>query len=115
MQIGAMDGAMAGQAGVAPQPRLVRAAHDFEAQMMKELLAPMTRHDSLMGDTDGEDAGSGTLGEFASEALAGALSAHGGFGMADRIVGQLSPSGNNAADAAVTGNAQIDTGMSTLE
>jgi HAMP domain-containing protein len=25
-----------------PQPRLVRAAHEFEAQMMKELLKPMT-------------------------------------------------------------------------
>ena len=33
-----------------PQPRLVRAAHEFEAQMMKELLKPMTASGSLTGD-----------------------------------------------------------------
>lgn len=110
MRIGATDGARAGQLGIAPEPRLVRAAHEFEAQMMKELLAPMTARDSLVGDSDSEEAGSGTLGEFASEALAGALSARGGFGMADRIVGQLSRSNNKAVNARVTGNTPIEPG-----
>jgi Rod binding domain-containing protein len=72
----------------APQPRLVRAAHEFEAQMMKELLKPMTGEDSLGGE-DGAGSG-GALGEFASEALGRALSERGGFGIAHRIVQDLS-------------------------
>ena len=94
-----------------PQPRLVRAAHEFEAQMMKELLKPMTAGDPLTGDDEGADgvldsgAGSGgTLGEFASESLGKALSERGGFGVADRIVSQLSRSGNNGETGTVTGD-----------
>jgi Rod binding domain-containing protein len=76
-----------------PQPKLVRAAHEFEAQMMKELMKPMTRSPAPGGAEDeDEDAGSsGALGEFASEALAQALSERGGFGVADRILSELSP------------------------
>ena len=38
-----------------PQPRLVHAAHEFEAQMMKELIKPMTSGCSLTGeDTDSD-------------------------------------------------------------
>ncbi len=36
-----------------PQPRLVHAAREFEAQMMKELLKPMTGSDALLGDEEG--------------------------------------------------------------
>ena len=80
------------------ETRLVRAAHEFEAQMMKELLAPMSRNDALPGEGDEED--SGILGEFAAESLAGALSASGGFGIADRIIHSLSGS----ARSPFTGN-----------
>jgi len=73
-----------------PEPRLVRAAHEFEAQMMKELLKPMSR--ASLEDPDGEQ--TEILGEFASESLAGALSAGGGLGIADRIVHTLSHSGH---------------------
>jgi Rod binding domain-containing protein len=97
---------------VLPQPRLVRAAHEFEAQMMKELLKPMTGNDALTGEEDGPggDSGSnGALGEFASEALAQALSQHGGFGMADRIVHDLSHSETKNNSGKVTGNPHGDT------
>jgi hypothetical protein len=40
------------QTATAPQPRLVRAAHEFEAQMMKELLKPMTGNDALTGEEE---------------------------------------------------------------
>jgi Rod binding domain-containing protein len=74
-----------------PQPRLVRAAHEFEAQMMKELMKPMTAADPLTGDDESSESGSGgALGEFSSESLARSLSDHGGFGVADRIVKELS-------------------------
>ena len=95
MQVGSVnENAVAGRAGDAPQPRLVRAAHEFEGQMMKELLKPMTGGDALTGAEDSDsDSGSGSegaLGEFASEALGQALSQRGGFGVADKIVKELS-------------------------
>ncbi len=76
--------------GHVPQPRLERAAREFEAQMMKELLNPMTTSGLLTE----EDAGSGqALVGFASEALGRAVSAQGGFGIANRILADLSRSG----------------------
>jgi Rod binding domain-containing protein len=83
-----------------PSPRLVRAAHEFEVQMMKELLRPMTESGSLTGDVD-ECGGAGTLGEFASESLAGALSASGGLGIAGRILSEVSRSGNSSKNSSV--------------
>lgn len=89
---------------VAPQPRLVRAAHEFEAQMMQELLKPMTSGNGLDGE-DGAASGSGSaLGEFASEALGRALSERGGFGIANGIVRELSHSGNGTGTAQGTKN-----------
>ncbi len=111
------------QAQTAQQPRLVRAAHEFEGQMMKELLQPMMGSDPLTGtedDSSDSGAGSGTgstgaLGEFASEALGQALSARGGFGIADRIVRELSHSGNQHGNGKVTGNLHGNTVLRTPE
>ena len=103
----------AGASPALPPPRLVRAAHEFEAQLMKELLRPMTESGSLAGDDDGDGSGgAGTLGEFASESLAGALSASGGFGIANRILGEISRSGNSSKNSPVIGKCNIDTGIS---
>ncbi len=113
--------ATAGAAGTGeatPQPRLVRAAHEFEGMMMKELLAPMTKGDALTGDGGGADldAGSGgALGEFASEELAQAVSARGGFGIANMIIHQLSRSGNQHGTGKVTTNLHGNTVMRTPE
>jgi flagellar protein FlgJ len=86
-----------------PQPRLVKAAHEFEAQMMKELLKPMMEKGALGGEGEDSDAGSGgALGEFASEALGRALSEQGGFGLSKQIVRDLSHSGNKSANGKVT-------------
>jgi len=99
-----------------PQPRLVRAAHEFEAQMMKELLKPMTGGDGLTGDEDSSGAGSaGALGEFAGEALGRALSDQGGFGIAHRIVQDLSHSGNLPGTGRVTRDLHGNTAMRGLK
>ena len=99
-----------------PQPRLVRAAHEFEAQMMQELMKPMTHASSLTGEEDDSDSGSGgALGEFASEALGKALSEHGGFGIASSIVKELSHSGNQRGTPPVTGNLHINTVIKALK
>jgi Rod binding domain-containing protein len=95
---------------VTPQPRLVRAAHEFEAQMMKELLKPMTSGSMLTGEDDDSSSGSGgALGEFASESLARGLSDHGGFGVAKRIVQELSHAGSVSETPGVTGKVHGDT------
>jgi len=96
------------QAGDAPPPRLVRAAHEFEGQMMKELLKPLSGDDDGDGDASGS---SGALGEFAGEALGQGLSQQGGFGIADQIVKELSHSGNGRHAGKVTGNLHGDTVM----
>jgi len=82
-------------------PRLERAAHEFEAQMMKELMKPLSDGGALPGGD--EDSGSGgALGAFASEALARAVSERGGLGIANAIVHQLAPSGHQNAGTPVT-------------
>ena len=100
----------------APQPRLVRAAHEFEAQLMKELLKPLTASDGLTGP-DEESGSAGALGDYAGESLARALSDQGGFGIANRIVAQVAPgnsqSGNRPAVAPVTANQHANTGLNT--
>jgi Rod binding domain-containing protein len=97
-----------------PQPRLVKAAHEFEAQMMKELMKPMTDGNSLTGDED-DSGSSNALGEYASEALGRALSEQGGFGIANRIVKDLSHVGNQKGTVPVTGNLHGDTVIKGLE
>ena len=104
------------QSAITPQPRLVRAAHEFEAQMMKELLKPMTGTNGLDGEDDDSASGSGgALGEFASEALGRAFSEQGGFGIAKSIVQDLSHSGNKNGTGKVTGNLRGNTVMKAIE
>jgi len=98
-----------------PQPRLVKASHEFEAQMMKELLKPLSSNAGFMGSDDDADTGSNAaLGEYATEALGQALSNHGGLGLANRIVQDLSRRGSSlpAAEPAAVGSLQ---GMKTLK
>lgn len=100
------------ESACAPQPRLVRAAHEFEAQMMKELMKPLNQGSQLTAEDGEDDSGSGgALGEFASEALGRALSEQGGFGIASSIVKDLSHSGNTAIDGPVTGTPHENTVM----
>lgn len=96
-----------------PEPKLVRAAHEFEGQLMKELLKPLNAGGGWSGED--EDSGSaGALGDFASEALGQALSRQGGFGIADKIIGRLSHSGTVTGSEKVTAHPLRDTGMRPL-
>jgi Rod binding domain-containing protein len=109
--ITAMNAASTGEK--IPQPRLVQAAREFEAQMMKELLKPMTSSGLL---SDKEDAGSGeAMVSFASEALGKAVSAQGGFGIANRILADLSRSGTTPTTTRDIGNLRNDLSMRSHE
>jgi Rod binding domain-containing protein len=99
----ASAGASQSSSSVAPSPKLVHAAREFEAQMMKELLKPMTTGDGLDGeDSDAATGAGGALGAFASEVLGQGLSEQGGFGIASSIIRQLAPAGNKQVTGAVT-------------
>lgn len=69
-----------------PEPRLAKAAQEFEACLMKELLRPMQQQSALFGKDEDSSGSNDALGSFASDALAGAISARGGFGIAHQIV-----------------------------
>ena len=107
-----------GKSDAAPSPRLVRAAHEFEGQMMKELLKPMTNGDALTGTDADKDSGAGSggaLGELASEALGQSLSERGGLGIANQIIQELSHTGNQHGSGKVTTNLHQGHGMRTSE
>jgi Rod binding domain-containing protein len=111
MQIAGINaGVVAGQMRDASSQRLVKAAHEFEGQMMKELLKPMTASED---DGDDDSGSGGALGEFASEALGQGLSQQGGFGIADRIVKELSHSGKESHAGNATGNLHSETAINS--
>jgi flagellar protein FlgJ len=80
---------------VTPSPRLVKAAHEFEASMMQELLKPMMQdHSGLYSTSDDKDDDSDTdsaLMEFGTEVMANALSERGGLGISKMVLSKLAP------------------------
>ncbi len=100
----------------APQPRLVHAAHEFEAQLMKELLQPLEEGDGLTGeDSDDSQGSNGALGEFATETLGQALSEQGGLGIADDLVRTLSQNSTGTHGEKVTRNGYRNTRLSPTQ
>jgi flagellar protein FlgJ len=96
-------------------PRLVSAAHQFEASLMEELLKPLDSS-ALFGGGEGQDedtgesaglggsasAGDGSGGalmSFSAEALAKALSEKGGLGIARRVLDHFEAAGGGAKPA----------------
>jgi flagellar protein FlgJ len=107
-------GAVATPPASTPSPRLVSAAHEFEASMMKELMGPLTSgDDSLEGGEDGAGSES-AITSFAGEALGKAISEHGGFGIATRILHQLSSAGNHSGKTVVPAHGSGTTTNSPL-
>jgi Rod binding domain-containing protein len=94
-------GSTAAAASSVPSPKLVTAAHEFEAAMMKELMAPLEPDHDLLGGGDDDGGSSSALGSFAGEALGKALSEHGGFGIAKSIIRQLSAASNHSGNSTV--------------
>ena len=83
--------------------RLKPAAHEFEACMMKEFLAPL-QHDALFDDgkdSDGGEGSSSALMSFGSEALARAISERGGFGIASKIIGNFEKGNGTQAGGSI--------------
>lgn len=74
--------------------RLRNAAQEFEGQMMKEILMPLTEDMAKEGSDDTGMGANGALTEFATESLGRALSTHGGLGIAKEVLKSVSQSRN---------------------
>jgi len=71
--------------------RMVDAAHQFEASLMQELFAPLQKPGFSDDDTDASGSAN-ALTSYASQAMARAVSARGGFGIANQIIAHLKKS-----------------------
>lgn len=96
-----------------PSPKLISAAHEFEAQMMKELLKPLASSGAPGSDDSDQENSGGALGAYATEAFGRALSNGGGFGIAKSILSSLSHSKTSTPLTPVTGQAHADTQIKT--
>ncbi|MBS1803009.1 MAG: hypothetical protein JST28_06550 [Acidobacteria bacterium] len=85
------------------ESQMTKAAHEFEAQMMKELIGPVTR----LSDGDDEAGSAGALTAFAGEALGQSLSRAGSFGIAERLIATLSRIGTGGTRSSVPGHSEI--------
>jgi Rod binding domain-containing protein len=86
------------------QAKLVDAAQQFEATMMQELLKPMQHgQDSWGGDEKDGDATFDTLSSFGSETMAKAISKGGGFGIARKVVSQITSQNQQKSEKKTTG------------
>jgi Rod binding domain-containing protein len=96
MEISAVYGSATTTPGASlTQVRMTKAAHEFEAQMMKELMQPLNGSDGLSGSEDESECGStSALSDYAGQMLGQSLSQQGGFGIANKIIRSISPDGN---------------------
>lgn len=105
-------------------PQLVKAANDFEANFLGELLKPM-RENPLFGDgsglggdslgSDGPGGAMGTIGNLASEAFAQAIAKQGGLGIAKQVLAELAPvEAANSLKAGLLAGPECGGGAATL-
>ena len=70
-----------------PSPKLVKAAHEFEAILLQSWLEKMNQ--SFVGEGGSLDPGHDTMSSLGTQAIAQAMSARGGIGIASVILRQL--------------------------
>lgn len=75
----------------AQHTQLVKAAREFEAMLMQEMLKPMRAKDPLFAEADASDSSQdgGVLQGFGTQAMAEGISAGGGLGIAKLVVRQV--------------------------
>lgn len=93
---GRLPGATQASPAAAQHTRLVKAAQQFEAMLMQEMLKPMRTKDQLFADPaeDGKsgsdsDEDGGVLQGFATQAMAEGMAKSGGMGIAKQVVRQV--------------------------
>jgi Rod binding domain-containing protein len=90
------------EGGASPSPKLVKAAHEFEAILLQNWLEKMNH--SFPGDNSSLDAAHDTVSSLGTQAIATALAARGGIGIAKMILRQLAGKEPQAETGQVKGS-----------
>ena len=98
----------AAAASAAPSPKLVKAAQEFEAILLSTWLEKL--QESYAGGDDSMDPAHGTLASMGTQAIASALAARGGIGIARMLLQHL-PSHPAAGGSGLTEAAAEATGL----
>ncbi|MGB8771939.1 MAG: rod-binding protein [Candidatus Korobacteraceae bacterium] len=80
-----------------PPSKLAKAAQEFEAILLTSWLEKMNQ--SFVGSEESQDAAHDTVSSLGTQAIASALAARGGIGIARMLLRQLHPTQPAAADA----------------
>ena len=101
----------------AQQRRLVDAAQQFEGIFLQQMLKPMSsmgKEDKGVGSDDDDGGDAGALQSYGTEAMAKAISAAGGLGIAREVLAKLAPSeGVKHASSAENGETALKSGLGT--
>ncbi len=73
--------------------KLVKSAREFEAILLQSWLEKMNQ--SFVGSTDSQDAAHDTVSSLGTQAIATALAARGGVGIARMLLRQIRPAGTD--------------------
>jgi Rod binding domain-containing protein len=82
--------------GVQSSSKLADAAQQFEAMLLQEMLKPIRPENGAWNDEQIADGSSDTMTNFGTEAVAKAISASGGLGIAKQVIHQVSLEHENA-------------------
>jgi Rod binding domain-containing protein len=108
----------AGDPAAGAPPKLVKAAHEFEAILLESWLEKMNK--SFVGETASLDPAHDTVSSLGSQAIAQALAARGGIGIANMILRQLGngkkpqpaePVGENTGQIQPNKDIKVDSGI----
>ena len=86
--------------------KLTDGAHQFEAMMLQQMLKPLKFGDAPGDGEDEEGGASGTLQSYGTEALAKAIASQGGFGIARKIIQQVTA--EDAAKRSSRGETKVE-------
>ncbi len=87
---------LAANSAAAPSPKLVKAAHEFESILLQSWMEKMNK--SFLGTEESQDPAHDTVSSLGTQAIATALSARGGIGIASMILRQLQRQAQSAPD-----------------
>ena len=73
---------------ISVRARLIDTAQQFEAMLLQQMLKPIQDSENSW-DTKDKDHSADTLSSFGTEAVAKAISKRGGFGIARRVISQV--------------------------
>ena len=86
------ENAAAASPGTQPSPRLKKSAQEFESILLQSWLEKMNQ--SFVGSSESQDAAHDTVSSLGTQAIASALAARGGIGIANMLLRQLQPKGD---------------------